>query len=172
MCACVYICVSGRFEVCVYVISSLAALRNNCPECSLCLVMACCYLPPRCAEKKWLSNVLAFLDCSSLIQQHWMEPHLQHLTFKPISAFIKIDFSWYFFLIWESTPIETVYTLISLDNAHSVDLQVTQFYFLATLSLNFLALVVMTFQIWWVWLRWFEFEHYDCIITFTQLISA
>lgn len=44
--------VSERLKVCVYVISFPAAPRNNCPERSLCLVMACCYLTPCCAEKK------------------------------------------------------------------------------------------------------------------------
>lgn len=97
-CGCM--CVSERLKLCVYVISSLAALRNNCPERSLCLVMACCYLTPRCAEKKWLSNVMAFLDCSSLIQQQWMEPHLLHLTFQPSYIFIKSGILWRFWFIW------------------------------------------------------------------------
>lgn len=99
VCVCVYLRVRERLKVCVCVISiPLAALRNNCPERSLCLVMACCYLPPRCAEKKWLSNVVAFLDCSSWIQQRWMEPHLLHLTFQPISIFIIRTFFMAFLL--------------------------------------------------------------------------
>lgn len=53
-------CVCQRGRVCVHVISPPAALRNNCPQCFLCLVMACCYLPPRCAKRKWLSNVHGF----------------------------------------------------------------------------------------------------------------
>lgn len=47
-------CVSERLKVCVYYppLPPPAAPRNNCPERSLCLVMACCYLPPCCAEKE------------------------------------------------------------------------------------------------------------------------
>lgn len=163
---CVCTCVSERLKVCVcYVISPPAALRNNCPECSLCLVMACCYLPPRCAEKKWLSNVMAFLDCSSLIQQQWMDPHLLHLTFKPISIFIKSDFFMAFLLYskvyskrdrkWGKAA-ERAKGSVHADFTRQAspckyaNHRILVFISSAISSLNFLALFVMTFQIWWV----------------------
>lgn len=68
---CVHVCVSERSKsMCVCYLPP-GCPEYNCPECSLCLVMACCYLPPCCAEKKWLSNIVAFHDEWSLIYCPW-----------------------------------------------------------------------------------------------------
>lgn len=96
VCTCVSEWSKGRVCVCYL---PMAAPRNNCPECSFCLVIVCSYLPSCCTEKKWLSNIML-----SLTAQAWISSNKWSLAFGPIAVFIKSNFCDFFSSLFSLVP--------------------------------------------------------------------